>query len=150
MEDARPGRSTCFSCHKDFVEKAVSYRPRNSRDFKPAETSLIEDARKILTDSALTRKGLAEIEQMVLDAYEALSHLEKNEKKPEEPNGLYGKYRVFKHPSGEAVNDCFVLRPVKDKAARKALGTYAVSGVAPELCKDLVAWIEKLEKESPL
>jgi len=145
---AEVDRSACFRCHKNLLENGV--RPAVTKESTPAEASLINDARRICTSTAMTPKGLAQIEQMILDAYEALAHMgEKHEPAPE-PKGLYGKYRVFKYPSGEEVSDCFVLRPVKDKAARMALGTYAVSGIAPELCEDLVAWIKKLEKENPL
>jgi hypothetical protein len=162
--EPRVGKNTCFECHKQIVENAVRERPLRD-GFTPAEGQLIEDARKVLTSSALTSKGLAEIEQMVLDAYEALVHLEKGEKKAKDPKGLYGKYVIFKARDVQfqekkphynvlfdavALEGCFVLRPEKDKAARKALGTYAVSGIDPELCNDLVAWIKKLEKEKPL
>lgn len=165
--EPRVGKNTCFDCHKQIIENAVRERPQ--RGFTPAEGQLIEDARKIVTGSALTSKGLAEIEQMILDAYEALAHLENGEKGPREPRGLYGKYVVFKSKDirfqdkkprcsvmfdAEPLADCFVLRPEKDKAARKALGTYAVayavSGVDPQLCKDLVEWVQRLEKEKPL
>lgn len=42
-----------------------------------------------------------------------------------EARGIYGKYHVVKVETGEVVEDCFVLRPVKDINAVHALYGYA-------------------------
>jgi len=89
----------------------------------------------------------------------------------EEPKGLHGKYVVFKSKDVnvdkrgdrdfyevlygcQALDGCFVLRPEKDKAARRALVAYAayageVRGER-ELAVDLRAWVRKLGMERPL
>jgi len=50
--------------------------------------------------------------------------------------GLYGKYEVTK--DGETVEDCFILEPEGDRAARLALKAYAVATENDELARDEV------------
>ncbi|MCG5251600.1 hypothetical protein [Brevibacillus agri] len=54
-----------------------------------------------------------------------------------ENKGLYVKYDVRKVDTGELVNDCFVLRPDKDRAAFAALRAYAEQTTNDELRKDI-------------
>ena len=49
--------------------------------------------------------------------------------------GLYAKYDVTK--DGESVEDCFVLEPEDDRAARAALKAYAAATENDELAEDL-------------
>jgi len=49
--------------------------------------------------------------------------------------GLYAKYEVTKN--GKSVEDCFVLEPEEDRAARVALKAYAAATENDELAKDL-------------
>lgn len=53
--------------------------------------------------------------------------------------GLYEKYEVRK--DGEIVEDCFVLEPESDSAAREALITYAERTDDDELAADLREWV---------
>ena len=53
--------------------------------------------------------------------------------------GLYEKYEVRK--DGEPVEDCFVLEPESDSAAREALIEYAEHTDDDELATDLREWI---------
>jgi hypothetical protein len=60
--------------------------------------------------------------------------------------GLYGKYVVFNNEAEDLVgplDGCFVLRPVTDPAARKALSAYAeaVHKENPEFASDLRQWL---------
>jgi hypothetical protein len=66
-----------------------------------------------------------------------------------ECEGLYGKYRVFKARNNEPVEDCFVLRPDKDAAARYALLTYATYCGNPQLAGDLNRWIDEIYRALP-
>lgn len=59
--------------------------------------------------------------------------------------GMYGKYVVRKAGSGEYIEDCFVLRPKKDKAAVAALIAYANATQNETLRKDIFKWMERLE-----
>lgn len=60
-------------------------------------------------------------------------------------DGLKRKYIVFKSDTGEPVENCFVLRPDRDRAARDALRAYIVSTENLELAMDLDAWLKSLE-----
>ncbi len=63
------------------------------------------------------------------------------------PKGLYKKYLVYKADTGEEVKeDCFVLIPAKDEAARKALLAYAKETDDEELREDLLAWMGRLNE----
>lgn len=62
--------------------------------------------------------------------------------------GLYPKYNVYKIV-GEAFEDekiygCFVLRPQKDYAARKALLAYAKNTENKTLKEDIEKWLENI------
>ena len=59
--------------------------------------------------------------------------------------GLRHKYNVFKAETGEPVENCFVLRPDRDLAARKALYTYLLSINNIDLADDLHDWLCALE-----
>lgn len=63
-----------------------------------------------------------------------------------EPKGLFPKYVVTK-ADGTPVDNAFILRPDRDQHARKALLAYAesVRESNPELCGDLVSWVNELE-----
>jgi len=54
--------------------------------------------------------------------------------------GLYQKYDVQK--DGWAVENCFVLKPGDDPAAREALIHYAEVTDNEELAKDLREWVQ--------
>ncbi|MNI77694.1 hypothetical protein D3C73_1340050 [compost metagenome] len=58
--------------------------------------------------------------------------------------GLYNKYMVFKSNTGEVVEECFVLRPQKDPAARIALLEYASATYNTELAQDISLWLSNL------
>lgn len=64
-----------------------------------------------------------------------------------EYDGLKRKYVVLKSDSGEPVEDCFVLRPDKDKAAIAALLAYADATDNQVLAKDIRAWISAIPAE---
>ncbi len=55
--------------------------------------------------------------------------------------GLKGKYLVFKADTGERVENCFVLRPDKDKAAVEALRAYAEATDNKILSEDIYNWV---------
>lgn len=65
-----------------------------------------------------------------------------------EERGLYNKYRVISEETGEEVYGCFVLKPQRDKAARKAIIKYAEETSNKLLRKGLIEWMESLEKYS--
>lgn len=62
----------------------------------------------------------------------------------EEYNGLRCKYIVRKADSGEYVEDCFVLRPQKDRAAIVALVAYAGATDNEILRDDILQWVERI------
>ncbi|TLS37766.1 hypothetical protein [Pseudalkalibacillus caeni] len=62
-------------------------------------------------------------------------------------DGLYVKYEVRKKSDGSTVTGCFVLRPDKDQAARKALKAYAAATPNRELANDIYAWLNHLNAE---
>lgn len=53
--------------------------------------------------------------------------------------GLYQKYVVTK--DGQPVEECFVLRPDRDRAARVALEAYAHATDNQNLRDDLLFWL---------
>jgi hypothetical protein len=55
--------------------------------------------------------------------------------------GLKRKYIVLKSDSGEPVENCFVLRPDKDNAAKIALEAYAKTTGNKTLADDITRWI---------
>ncbi len=60
----------------------------------------------------------------------------------DEHNGLKRKYIVFKSDTGESVEDCFVLRPNIDDAARVALKAYADATNNKQLSADIRNWLK--------
>lgn len=58
-----------------------------------------------------------------------------------EVTGLYPKYTVTNNRTGLEVYDCFVLKPMKDEAARKALLYYADICGNEVLKNDIKAWL---------
>lgn len=52
-------------------------------------------------------------------------------------DGLKLKYRVYKAENNAPVENCFVLRPMKDRAARIAMEAYAKATENKELSKDI-------------
>lgn len=60
--------------------------------------------------------------------------------------GLYVKYNVRKVDTGELVNNCFVLRPDRDKAAIAALKAYAAATENKQLAEDIRKWIDTIEE----
>lgn len=54
-------------------------------------------------------------------------------------DGLRQKYRVYKAKDNTPVEDCFVLRPEKDPAARIALEAYAKATDNKALSEDILA-----------
>lgn len=59
----------------------------------------------------------------------------------DKPDGLRHKYRVYKAKDNTPVEDCFVLRPEKDPAARIALEAYAKATENKALSNDIFAAI---------
>lgn len=57
--------------------------------------------------------------------------------------GLYAKYEVRK--GSEPVEDCFVLRPDRDAAARVALLAYAYATDDLKLRGDLHRWVQAIQ-----
>ena len=64
----------------------------------------------------------------------------------ESHDGLKRKYIVIKSNTGEVVQDCFVLRPDRDPAAKAALIEYA-KHCQRELAEDITRWIQALDRE---
>lgn len=62
--------------------------------------------------------------------------------------GLYRKYEVVEHKTGQIVNNCFVLEPLADKAARIALDVYAEITNNRLLAKDLRNWMDKIRSDT--
>lgn len=63
--------------------------------------------------------------------------------------GLYAKYVVHYAHSGRPVDGfCFVLRPERDYAARKALRLYAKETLDFRVARDLNAKLAELERNS--
>ena len=67
----------------------------------------------------------------------------------EPETGLYPKYCVVNNATGSVVEDCFVLGPKKDRAARLALLYYSdlVKTENPQLASELKSWIMGIETE---
>lgn len=59
--------------------------------------------------------------------------------------GLYGKYEVYE--DGEPVENCFVLEPGSDEAARQAIYEYAKATDNQKLASELRGWMEAIEQE---
>lgn len=76
------------------------------------------------------------------EAYARAILLELQSEDSGDDDGLYAKYRVEKN--GEPVENCFVLEPEDDPAARKALEAYADATDNNELAADLREWVRTL------
>jgi len=63
--------------------------------------------------------------------------------------GLKVKYRVYKALNNEPVENCFVLRPDKDNAARPALEMYAECCDNEILRRDIRLWLMDLMTRQP-
>lgn len=59
--------------------------------------------------------------------------------------GIYPKYKVVKISTGEEIGAFFVLRPLRDKAAIKAIKTYAMETENKILARDLLEWLDGYE-----
>ena len=55
--------------------------------------------------------------------------------------GLKLKFLVFKADTGERIENCFVLRPDKDRAAVEALRAYAEATDNKTLAEDIYNWV---------
>lgn len=60
--------------------------------------------------------------------------------------GLYDKYEVYEDE--EPVEDCFVLEPKDDPAAKAALLAYARTVDNIELRRDIIEWVESLRESN--
>lgn len=58
--------------------------------------------------------------------------------------GLKRKYVVLKSDTGECVENCFVLRPDKDPAAKAALMAYAAATKNEILAEDIMSWLSSM------
>lgn len=59
--------------------------------------------------------------------------------------GLYNKYQIINRETGrEEEGDYFVLKPVKDPAARAALLEYAKTTNNEQLAMDIVFWVTSI------
>ena len=58
--------------------------------------------------------------------------------------GLKRKYVVLKSDTGECVENCFVLRPNKDPAAKAALKAYAAATKNEKLAEDIMSWLQSM------
>ena len=61
-------------------------------------------------------------------------------------HGLYEKYYVEK--DGNSIEDCFVLEPKDDPAARSALKAYAEATENDELAADLFDWLREIDADT--
>lgn len=59
-------------------------------------------------------------------------------------DGLKVKYNVFKISDGSAVEECFVLRPDRDPAAKVALLAYADATDNTALADDIRRWMDAI------
>lgn len=72
-------------------------------------------------------------------------------KRVDSERGLYGKYDIYKHETGEEVKGpAFVLRPDRDEAARLAIRFYAIFTENEALASDLRQWMNEIEVEKRL
>ena len=62
--------------------------------------------------------------------------------------GIYDKYEVRRKETGEVLDNCFVLRPTTDTAARIGLAAYAEATHNPQLAREIRVWLKKLRKGS--
>lgn len=76
------------------------------------------------------------------DLASATKQITLNLEPQDEHNGLKRKYIVFKSDTGESVEDCFVLRPDIDDAARAALRAYADATNNEQLSADIRNWLK--------
>jgi hypothetical protein len=60
--------------------------------------------------------------------------------------GLYEKYYVEKN--GNPIEDCFILEPEDDPAARSALRAYAEATENDELAADLFDWLRGIDADT--
>jgi hypothetical protein len=63
--------------------------------------------------------------------------------------GLYYKYIVKRVCDGSVMDNCFVLRPDHDEAARIAMRAYAHATPNKRLASDLLAWVGEDDSATP-
>lgn len=98
-----------------------------------------EPARLYPTDDFTDRAESERRRELAIDhqqQFEDGSDRQRSDDAP--PSGLYDKYDVRK--DGEPVEECFVLEPASDPAAREALLSYASAIDNEELSDDLREW----------
>lgn len=102
-----------------------------------------EQAEALLTYTKTSIQGddsFDEFREKVSDARDVLEQSLSEKSKPDRrENGLYAKYKVTK--GGKPVENCFVLEPEVDSAAREALIRYAEETDNEELAADLREWV---------
>jgi len=64
----------------------------------------------------------------------------------EQERGLYDKYKVIKIETNEEITDVFVLRPLKDLAARVAILAYARATKNSILARSLEEWMQEYDE----
>lgn len=89
-----------------------------------------EEIREMMTDWLVWKQAEAEGRLVVLPHADGSDYA-----------GLKVKYVVVKADTGEPVENCFVLRPDKDPAARFALEAYAQATDNQVLASDITNWI---------
>ena len=93
-------------------------------------------------DTGLTPEEVAELAKVKQEGRLVILPCDENDYR-----GLKVKYRVFKVRNNEPVENCFVLRPDKDPAARAALECYANKTPNDQLAWDILKWLESMGGE---
>lgn len=128
-----------YECYRDALNKLAAYEDTGLEPEEIAEVyRRFSEARAIAEEFG---QKYAERADELLQA-EAEGRLLVLETAPRDSyKGLKRKYIVFKSDSGEPVENCFVLRPDKDHAAKIALEAYAKTTDNKTLADDITRWI---------
>lgn len=105
--------------------------------------SVVEETREGVARVVSTPEGSPTVDPDVSDLWADVDRGEgvETDGGRDADRGLYGKYDVRK--DGDRVDDCFVLEPSSDPAAREALRAYAESTENEALADDLREWVSE-------
>lgn len=133
-------RALAESCGEDSCADACAEYGEKNCTGCPIEEAITRLA--AYEDTGLTPEEVAELAEAKQEGRLILPPCDENDYR-----GLKVKYRVFKVRNNEPIENCFVLRPDKDPAARAALECYANKTPNDQLAWDILKWLESMGGE---
>ena len=111
------------------------------------EISRLINTKSLLSDwSLIDKESFKVMDEELVRLLNIKKDLIKKEQMGEDQGGLYSKYTVINNRTGDIENGVFVLNPIKDIIARKAIRFYAENTSNTFLSKELIDWMDEFDK----